>query len=800
MRTILCLQYFRAADRERQREIDHCLSGNLHHPALAEAVVWLEPGAPPPPRGNVPVEFRPLARRLRFSDWLRLARERPEAIVVLANADILLERGFERLERLLHAPEVVLALTPQEPDGAPGEARLAGHPQWRQDCWAIRGDAPIEADLEVAAQLPLGRPGADNRLAHALWCHGLQLCNPLLHLRALHHQRHRAGPYDRHPDRLFGACAHVHPSLAPGEASELEQRLWSRQPERSGGLQIQVEPRSGEGALQALGTLGEAPFAPGEPSPFHDWLALSAHAPEASPLPAWELAVAPPTAAADSSHPAPPRWAEGLFLPLATLRGAGSRISLLRARRLLGLALRLPRALPPELRLELRLGLAEGEPGGAERPGERSWQGPIRRGRVQGQLLLPGPWPSEPVAWLHLRLLGADEPAAASALAEAFAELRLLVENQPTTSESTPLRRWRHRFELRSDAEGLVAVDRFWPTPRRLAGLRGENAADWFTQAFVPPLLEWKADGIPERPAHPGSPLHWQGAAVEAAARYRHRRWVSGAGGDEEAQTFLSLPWSGCLDGGERAERLLEAYGSRIRAMAAVLAEAGRSLRVHTVCQARHWQSLDELWCRLGVSDVWLSDPGFDPREGGGELAGLRLHLWPALAGEEAAQPADASPADWSDRPLLAGFRGGRETLEALTGLAGSSDVRLEILAADDAPPSAGAEAALFAHCRFALLPGGPTAEPGRFWRALAAGALPVFLGARPPLPAPAWLLPDQPGLWDELAPCWEGADGEGLLKRLRAIEPLDGRARQWLGARALRAARLRTCFEARQG
>ncbi len=789
MRTILCLQYFRAVDRERQREIDHCLSGNLHHPALAEAVVWLEPGAPSPPRGSVPVEFRPLARRLRFSDWLRLARERPDAIVVLANADILLERGLERLERLLHAPEVVLALTPQEPDGASGEARLESHPQWRQDCWAIRGDAPIEADLEAAAQLPLGRPGADNRLAHALWCHGFQLCNPLLHLRALHHQRQRAGPYDRHPERLFGACTHVHPSLAPGEVSELEQRIWSRQPERSGGLLIQVEPRSGEGALQALGTLGEPSFAPGQrQTPFQDWLALSASSPQASPLPAWEMALGPPAAAADCSDPAPPRWAAGLFLPLATLRGAGRRIRLLRPRRLLGLALRLPQALPAGLRLELRFG-----------PGERSWQGLIRRGRVEGQLWLPGPWPPEPIAWLHLRLLAEDGTAELGVLREAFAELRLLVENQPASREGTPLRRWGDRFELRSDAEGLVAVDRFWPTSRRLAGLRGDSSADWFTQAFVPPLLEWKADGIPERPAHPGSALHWQGAPLEAAARHRHGRWVSGAGGEEGAQTFLSLPWSGCLDGGERAERLLEAYGSRIRAMATVLAAAGRSLRVHTVCQARHWQNLGELWRRLGVSDVWLSDPGGEPGEGAGELAGLRLHLWPALAGEAGAEPAGASPADWSDRPLLAGFRGGRETLEALTGLAGQSDVRLEALAADPAPPSADADAALFAHCRFALLPGGPTAEPGRFWCALAAGALPVFLGTRPPLPARAWLLPDQPGLWDELAPSWEGADGGGLLEHLRAIEPLEGRARQWLAARALRAARQRTCFEAKQ-
>ena len=129
MRTILCLQHFRAADPLRQAEIDRCLAHNLRHPALAEAVVWVEPGAPPPPSGTVPTQFRPLARRLRFADWLRLARESDDAIVVLANADISLEGGFERLEPLLREPEVALALTRREAAAAGREPQLAADPR-----------------------------------------------------------------------------------------------------------------------------------------------------------------------------------------------------------------------------------------------------------------------------------------------------------------------------------------------------------------------------------------------------------------------------------------------------------------------------------------------------------------------------------------------------------------------------------------------------------------------------------------------------------------------------------------------
>jgi hypothetical protein len=104
---------------------------------------------------------------------------------------------------------------------------------------------------------------------------------------------------------------------------------------------------------------------------------------------------------------------------------------------------------------------------------------------------------------------------------------------------------------------------------------------------------------------------------------------------------------------------------------------------------------------------------------------------------------------------------------------------------------------ALLSRCRYALCPGGRAADPGRLWRALAAGAVPVLLGEAPLLPAAEWLLPDQPGLWGEVALGWPGREATGLLERLRAIDPLEWSARQLLGGRVLRAARERTCFGA---
>jgi hypothetical protein len=772
MRTILCLQRFRASTPQRQEELDQCLAHNLRHPALAAAVVWMEPGAPPPPRGTVPVELRPLARRLRFADWLRLAAASEEAIVLLANADIALGEGFAQLGRLLRDQHDALALTRREAATAERGSRLEGDPHWRQDVWGIRSDAPINADLEAAAALPIGRPGSDNRIAHVLWSHGLRLSNPALHLQAVHHQRLGAGAYDRRPDRLFGACTYVHPALAPNEPSELEHRLWSRQPERSGGLLVQVEPEQGEGGEQPYlaaaalpaGTAGRAAS-----TPFGDRQALVALRRRSRPLASHELAVSSPAA---GEAPPPPASAEALFLPLEALGGEGCRLTLLRPHTLVGLALRLPLARPGGGRLRVAFGLAAGGAGAGARPPALVL--PVGPARAGEHLLLPSAWPALPIAWLHLTLEPpSGESVGAPEREECFLEVQLLVGPHQETAE--PVARWGDRFELLVETGGLVARDRFWPTPHRWMALRGETPADWFAQAFAPPLLEWKPNWIPRRADHSEALLHWQGARIEAEARDRHAAlaWAEGAAGT--VFTYVGLPWHSFLQAGAVPERLLAAYGGRLRAMAKELAAAGRSLQVHSVCEASSWWTLRPWWRELGVSDLWLVlPPGEEEREAA-EADGLHLHAWPALPGattDPAADPAAgpapelaAVQADWTGRPTL---------LESATD-PGGDPVK---------------EMAQLGRCRFALCPGGAGADPGRLWRVLAAGAVPVFLGEAPWLPDAAWLLPERPRAWQEAAILWSGAQDDALTE-----DPLAWRTRQLLGARLLRAARRRPCF-----
>ena len=769
MRTILCLQTFRAATAQRQKELEHCLARNLRHPALATAVVWVEPGAPPLPPGSVPVDLRPLERRLRFADWLRLAAASEDAIVVLANADISLEEGFTRLERFLASPCDALALSRHEAPTTTRGARMDADPHWRQDCWAIRSDAPIDADLVAAAELPLGRPGSDNRIAHVLWSHGFRLQNPALQLRTLHHQQQRAGSYDRSRQRLLGACTHVHPALAPGEASELEHRLWSRQPERSGGLVVQVEPLQGEGGEQPYLAAVTLPAADtGAATPFRDRQLVAALAANGRPLASHELAVQGPLAALAPDTPPAPASAAGLFLPLAALAGEGSRLTLLAPQRLKGIAMRLPLQLPQGSRLRLVLGLADGAAAG-QQPAVPlpSLELPLQPGRAGERLLLPGPWPDAEVGWLQLALL-LPTSVQAGADQERFLELLVLVEGRGPQEQARLLLEWGDRFELVAEEQSLVARDRFWPAPRRLMALRGASPTAWFVQAFVPPLLEWKPDWIPRLASHGEARLHWQGSPQEEEARDRHARLLETPpeqqDGVSEAHTYLGLPWSTFLERGALPERLLAAYAERLRATEAVLATAGRRLRVHTVCTAPDWQPLLGWWQALGILDLWL----VHPPPAAALPHGIAAHAWPALpeAGP-AGSEAGSEGIDLSGRPLLLGPDPGT-----------ASD--------------RGQEWQLLRRCRYALC---PTARPDRLWRVLAAGAVPVLVGEAAWLPEAGWLLPGLPGAWGEAVLVSQGEEPGALAERLQAIGPLAWRARQLIGGRLLRAARWRTCF-----
>ncbi|MEB3330923.1 MAG: hypothetical protein VKI83_00305 [Synechococcaceae cyanobacterium] len=651
MKIQLCLQLHHCSSLQRQEEIHSCLASHLRHPGLDAILLWLEV----PPAGAadaedadgarvapdtrwpdqliaamdcpVPLELIRLERRITYADWLRCASGHSDTILLLANNDIRFDHTLDQLAAWLPAPDRALALSRWEthpPDQPPW---LRASPHWSQDVWAIRSDAPIDASLLHASAIPLGVPGCDNRIAHVLWSHGFGLANPCLQIRCLHEHRSDGRSYDRAAGRLFGACTYVHPALAPGALSELEHTIWSRQPERSGGLIVQVEGETS--ASQAF--LAQAA---GSGSGFLERMALLPLLSEGAPLGRGAVRLGEAAGTGQQATPlgATPQGRDRLVVPLGGSGLQSLQITLEPPARLLAVQLRLPPGWATAV-IELQSLSTAG-----------CW--------LPWQCSPPPDGDQNEAATLHLSLPPFAHRACRLALSlhrhgmapraqgggEELLELMIIATSQAALIDAeTPaatgscVARYGKRFEVRHELGGTVWIDRFWPQPvfataepLPLPPLPDESEA-LFRRGFVRPLLEWKRAQVGASPGASQALLVWDpDDSTEEQAWRDHAALGEPPLEGDCCDLYIALPWSTFQRRRRAPERLLDAYGARVRAVAAVLADFGRSLRVHSVCQHRQWQDQLPLFQRTGITDLWLAHGPSQIQVAEGQ----RLHSW----------------------------------------------------------------------------------------------------------------------------------------------------------------------------
>jgi hypothetical protein len=810
MRIVLHSQYYRAGDPRRQREIDTCLESHRHHPQLSELVLFLEAGAPTPPSGPVPCRVIPLDTRLTYADWLVRVEREPQTISLLVNADIQLTEGLETLADVFDSPATFLALTRYNPDPEGGAVRLNDFPHWTQDCWGVRGDAPISAALLHTCGFPLGFPGCDNRIASVMWSHGFTLKNPSYHVRSVHHQAATVRGYDKSDDRLYGSVTYVHPSLTATEPSDLEHTLWTRATTPSHGLV--VNRQGGGGDQQNL-------------LPLEASLAESFQHQQRFNELCWSRG------ALGTGHTQPPPEGETwpsedtLFLPLAEL-AAGERTIHLRAPTPLSAAcVRLPRRSPAGLELEVVSVAADGSPTPLLEP---AWA-PLAGGG--GRTFLPLREPEGgPHRELRLRLNGSGEtrwregeglelvlfgPASVGRAKS----LRRIAEPQET---APPPLRWRARQAGEEAAESLLA--RFGPRFRvRLAADAGAGDQIRFEDPFWPglwwcpagelpvarddrlglllwgfgqPRLELRPDRIAAAPRHGDDSLHWW-----PGSRTEERAWRAHGllrGPQRQGQTlhqYLGLPWTSFLETGRVPQTLLAAHRSRSEALAEALREFGLQLEVHSVCQHPRALERAELFEAAGVTNLWLAHR----RRGEEQLGRLRLRSWhlAPFAGEDPATRPLLAVQPVQDRPFLASFQGeargeGAALRQRLAGLHHQHRWHVEI--GPDWPEETTRQGEawqrhdrLLSDSRFSLCPAGEGPNSERLWDSLAVGTIPVLLGDELALPE---------GIdWEAIALVHPPAELDTLPRRLAAMPEQEIQQRS---ERALEAHRLRlgaVCF-----
>jgi hypothetical protein len=760
VKLILCVQYYACATSERQSEIDRCLKHNLDHPAISSTLIWVEPSAPPLPASAGACEVIPLDRRATFADWLELSRQQSDAIILLANADIAIGEGLEHLPTWLPTPRHSLALSRHQPE-EDDTATLHPNPQWSQDTWAIRSDAPIEASLLHASTMPLGLLGCDNRIAHVLWSHGFSLSNPCHHIHTLH--RHQQPPTGggQARERLFGACTYVHPALAPGECSELEHTIWSRSAETSGGLTLQLDGDRAEAwPYLRLDSQQNCSFRHQERLRrlLGEGRALGSEDLKAEVIRTQQRQTVPLEL---------PRTAERILLPLSALWQGEIQLALEPSPVVLAIALTVPPSQAKD-----RLQLESRGPGHDWSAWIQADADPSALARQAPQQLITPPFPRQ-VGQLRLTLHRPDgQPQEAPAPQGALLDLRVIVATAPVLlapeEPCGPLKLadFGDRFEVLADAGQLHWVDRFWPWGYQTASnevappLIHEREA-LFRRGFTRPLLEWKAGLIRSAPSHTSKALLvWNTTnPTEEQAWLSHARLQEPALTGNPCNLYVGLPWATFAQRNQEPQRLIEAYGARIGAIAEVLGRFGRRLAVHSVCQHPQWRHQIHLFQACGISDLWLSHK---PR-GIDEYEGLRLHPWPMLAAKGSTSDQACPPVPWEQR----------------TGIAEGTNERLE-------------------RRRFCLCNDDGDADPSRLWQSLAAGCIPVLVGERPELPALSTGAESDLPDWDEVVIVHPANDRPGLEHRLAAISSEEGRHRQILGLKLIQLVGRMTCFQNR--
>ena len=117
-------------------------------------------------------EFTHPEGRRTFSELFRMCK--PDRVNVVANSDIY-------LERLAHTPPVGTVWALSRYDVDPTGAEVLWDHADSQDTWIVYG-GPHEVDCPF----PMGIPGVDNRLIHALQGAGFTVTNPSKTIRTYH--------------------------------------------------------------------------------------------------------------------------------------------------------------------------------------------------------------------------------------------------------------------------------------------------------------------------------------------------------------------------------------------------------------------------------------------------------------------------------------------------------------------------------------------------------------------------------------------------------------------------------------
>lgn len=393
---------------------------------------------------------------------------------------------------------------------------------------------------------------------------------------------------------------------------------------------------------------------------------------------------------------------------------------------------------------------------------------------------------------------------------------------------------WFNRFKVFGPSnESYLFRDGLMPPARsversRFAGLTGrELQVALFQAGFAHARMPLLGGPVRSKPRDRADTLFWQYPCLtEGAAWEQHASIAEPMLLDGELHIYLGLPWATWIDFARKAAwpasgaaamaQQLQMTGARLSGLRGALGELGVGLRIHTVCQHIYWRDMAPAWCRLGVTDAWLSHC---PPPAAQAEPGLELHPWALFAVNVRDQERRAGIVENRDpasKAVLASFTGAhaahylsdtRLRLRALANEAGfvvrvtdrwhfeqvvygeQIDGQQTALNGSDAAESYNT---LLSDSVFSLCPAGAGANTLRLWESLAVGSVPVLCGPQPMLPAGGNLSAID---WDRIVVRVSDEQIAALPSLLRAMPASEVRERQQRGMQAYAQVIIQRCF-----
>lgn len=173
---ILLTEFYVPKDKIRERDFEHCLNYNVANPYISKIILYTN--EVDTPRIKSPkIEIIRNNIRPTYQTFFDKSCEVPnDSIWILANSDITIEH-----EDLIHIHSInmdqkFLCLNRHEADG-----KIFNVP-YSQDVWIWKGHCPIKD-----ADMKLGVPGCDNKIAYLALMAGLMPRNPSLQIKCYHY-------------------------------------------------------------------------------------------------------------------------------------------------------------------------------------------------------------------------------------------------------------------------------------------------------------------------------------------------------------------------------------------------------------------------------------------------------------------------------------------------------------------------------------------------------------------------------------------------------------------------------------